>query len=150
MRAFSIYALAAMLAVLAVKAEAATAGTPELLSLQGLALKTSQYIDGFKIETLGVRILAVCHIPMGWHLTAGHGIDQFGELSGESQGGVANINKDGLSDLNGLFLIAVEPDTAVPFRGTIRTGYYGRNLDQTRNLRPENLKRVPAARCPNP
>src|SRR5262249_49605429 len=55
----------------------------ELLSVHGIALPENGFLFAFHIDTWGVRVLAVCHFPPGWTLSAGKSLDPSGILSGE-------------------------------------------------------------------
>jgi len=80
----------------------------ELLSIGGVALPEKGYIAGFKIDTWGVEVLAVCHLPPGWTITAGKSADPTGLLAGEASLGVAFLDRSALKQLSQMFLIELE------------------------------------------
>jgi hypothetical protein len=132
-------------------AEPAAAGT-ELLSIR-LPQAKNQYINGFKVDTWGVEILAVCRIPVGWRITAGHYENSAGILSGEA--------KDGLSQpiakaFTNLFLVEVhsyrarkEGSQPASFAGSVHVGPFGDTpAPHDVPLEASAFSRTPAQRCP--
>ena len=79
----------------------------ELLSLRGIQLPAHGYISSFHIDTWGVTVLAVCHLPPGWTVTAGRSADPSGVLGGTASLGVTFLNSASLSEPDDLFLIEV-------------------------------------------
>jgi len=135
----------------------------ELLSIRGIGLAENGYISGFHVDTWGVRVLAVCHLPPGWTITAGNSADPSGVLEGTASLGVTFLNRHDVSQLDNLFLIDVvnyrpqearlpnQPGLIHPasFRGKASIGVYG--PDDTIHdvqLTPANLVREPASQCP--
>lgn len=162
--------LRASLAALAITAAPAFAQT-QLLSITGIDLQplhtgaqaSGQYVSGFNIRTWGVRVLAVCHIPRGWTISAGKNANPEGELSGRAGEGVAFLDSQRVAQLADLFLVRVEDyspadagDCArncrpASFSGALRIGQYGtRQRTVTRRLTASNIQLRPAARCPDP
>jgi hypothetical protein len=153
-------------------ASAVSAAETQLLSLTGIKLhplksnkeNTAQYVAGFDIDTWGVRVLSVCHIPPGWTISGGQGIDLGGVLSGAGGGGVAFLDASRLDELHNLFLVEVIDyqatgrgdcsDSCMPptFSGTVEIGTYSRNYGPDRKLQlvPSNIRLTAAARCPDP
>jgi hypothetical protein len=142
----------------------AWAGQTVLLSIKGPSLQNGQYVDKFEIDTWGVDILAVCKIPNHWIITAGDAYDLGGTLSGQSQGGTANIREFDLNHLNNLFLIVINdyqkfprgnPNTAyfpATFSGSVEIGTFAHNRDKMQQLplKPDDFVWVPARQCPAP
>ncbi len=152
-------------------APVAAAADAQLLSLTGITLRPlkpseahPQFVAGFNIDTWGVRVLSVCHIPPGWTISAGQGIDLGGSLSGSAGGGVANLDASRLDELRNLFLVEVTgyqatsrgncADSCAPatFSGTVDIGTYSMSYvpDRKFRLAPSNIHLTPAARCPDP
>jgi hypothetical protein len=135
-----------------------------LLSISGLSLTDDQYIDRFNIQTWGVQIVAVCHIPVAWRITAGKFLDPEGTLSGETEAGMAFIRKSELKKLESLFLVEFDQYQPYPrgnpkgefhpatFAGKISRGTFGPNESDAQEieLKPENFARTPASACPAP
>jgi hypothetical protein len=139
------------------------ADASELLSIRGIALPEHGYVEAFRIEIWGVKVLAVCHLPPGWTITAGKSADPSGILAGEASLGVTYLNSQNLDQLRKLFLIEVSdyqvralPMPNVPggvhpatFSGKLVVGTYGNHGDAHEvPIAPANLFREPATRCP--
>jgi hypothetical protein len=153
-------------------APVASATDTQLLSLTGIRLHPikptetdhAQYIAGFNIDTWGVRVLSVCHIPPAWTISAGQGIDFGGSLSGSAGGAVANLDASRRDELRNLFLVEVidyqatargncsDSCTPATFSGTVDIGTYSMSNvpDKKFRLAPSNIHLTPAARCPDP
>lgn len=142
----------------------------ELLSLTGLRLqstapdrsKTGQFIASFDLKTWGVKVLAVCHIPAGWTITAGKNANPEGVLSGNAGEGVAFIDAGTLKQLDDLFLVDVDgyhaddlgdcskDCTPATFSGVLYEGTYGVETPDIRiRLRSLNIRLTPATSCPS-
>lgn len=140
----------------------AVASETEILSIQNINLPDNGYIQGFRIETWGVTVLAVCHFPPGWTIMAGTSADPTGILSGEASLGVTFIAKGHTKALSQLFLIQVEdyrereeptPHGILPptFSGKVTVGTYGYHDPDWHDVQimPTNLLREPANKCPD-
>jgi hypothetical protein len=132
----------------------------ELLSLTPPPLKSDEYIEAFEIQTQGVDIFSVCHVPYGWKARAGI-VDKFtGELSGEAGLGASFVSPSSknMNELNDMFLIRITTFTTrwdgyVPptFRAKATIGRYGENSkERVVRLNVSNLPRKVADRCPPP
>jgi hypothetical protein len=125
----------------------------QLLSIRGVELKDNEYVAAFRIETWGVRVRAVCHIPAGWTIKVAGALDPSGTLTGSAVGGVAFLERSDLSALDHLFLID-DPDKDFPRRldGTVAIGTYGSHeLDwRDHKLPPASYVFEPGAACPAP
>jgi hypothetical protein len=142
----------------------AWAGQTVLLSIKGPSLQEGQYVDKFEIDTWDVDILAVCKIPNHWIITAGDAYDLGGTLSGQSQGGTANLREFDLNRLNDLFLIVINEYQKFPrgnpntdyfpatFSGSVEIGTFAYNGDKMQQvpLKPEDFLWAPAQKCPAP
>src|SRR5690242_1709051 len=119
--AFAALALVAALGVAPMPAAAF-----QLLSIRGIELKDNEYVAAFSIETWGVRVRAVCHIPVGWSINVAGALDPSGTLTGNAAGGVAFLERSDLGALDRLFLVD-DPDKEFPRRldGTVSIGTYG-------------------------
>jgi len=136
-----------------------------LASIAGLKLNENEYIDSFAIETWSVTLKAVCHFPPGWSIEAGSSADPTGEIKGEGSLGVTYLNNKNMSELTGLVLITLYAPVQnrdigreagpvfVPatFKGYASVGTYGED-DKPRKIRLsyQNIRLVPADRCPRP
>jgi hypothetical protein len=143
----------AALSVAALLAGAPPAAAFQLLSIRGIELKDNEYVAAFRIETWGVRVRAVCHIPTGWSIKIAGALDPSGTLTGGAAGGVAFLERGDLGALDRLFLID-DPDKDVPRRldGTVSIGTYGSHeLDwREHKLLPASYVFEPGAACPAP
>lgn len=132
-----------------------------LASITGIKLGKDEFVDGFSIETWGVKERAVCHFPPGWSIDAGSSADPSGEIKGEASLGVTNLSPERLSELNGLVLITLsdtvqkkeiktrDSDHPATFKGRVNIGTYGfDNKTRKAPLTYRNIKLVPADRCP--
>jgi hypothetical protein len=158
---------------LSIDCPAASAAETQLLSITGVHLQplitasrsTGQYMSGFDIRTWGVRVLAVCHIPGGWTISAGKNANPEGELYGSAGEGAAFLDSGNLHQLTDLFLVQVDdyhPSdtgncakscTPASFSGNFYIGEYGINAEDEpipRRVLPTNIRLSPAARCPDP
>ena len=163
--------LAACLASLECNCPAAISAETQLLSITGIKLQPlksgsqarGQYIASFDIKTWGVRVIAVCHIPGGWTISAGKNANPEGVLSGSAGEGVAFLDSESLHQLTDFFLVQVDDYhpvdrgdctkncTPASFAGDFYIGEYG-SEDQPRPQRvlPSNIRLDVASRCPDP
>jgi hypothetical protein len=138
------------------------ASADALVSLEGIELERDGYVSAFSIDTWDVRILAVCHLPLGWSITAGRNVGFDGHVAGEASGFALNLNAAQLGELRDLFLIETpdfarekSPTEPPMFSGAITLGSY-RNSgnpeanDQTVSLAESNIVLRPATECPKP
>ena len=149
--------------LLALAGPPALAAPAQLLSIVGLGVPDGRYVSTFAFRTWNVRVLAVCHIPPGWTMTAGRDADPGGVLSGSASEGMTFLSSANVGELTGLFLVQVENfhaarvgrcarSSCVPatFSGSITIGrYLDREAAPTR-IRPSNIRLVAAPRCPDP
>ena len=124
----------------------------------------ANYISSFEIKTWDVQVLAVCHIPLGWTISAGKNANPEGILAGSAGEGVAFIDAGRSAELNKLFLVRItdyhvadEGDctkkcTPATFAGNFFIGTYGAPEDpETKlGLKPEDIRLMPAVKCPDP
>jgi hypothetical protein len=122
-----------------------------------------QYIASFDIKTWGVRVIAVCHIPGGWTISAGKNANPEGVLSGSAGEGAAFLDSESLHQLTDFFLVQVDDYhpidrgdctkncTPASFAGDFYIGEYG-SEDQPKPQRvlPSNIRLDAASRCPDP
>jgi hypothetical protein len=152
-----------LLAPLALAAPApAAAGETWLASIGGLELRAGEYVDGFRIETWGVDILAVCRIPPGWRVTAGRSAAPDGVFAGEATHGVTAIGAAHLSALGNIVLVrlhgAVQREAMPVEGGTVPATFAGRvSIGSHRpeggrevRLTHANVRLMRAAACPPP
>lgn len=75
-----------------------------LLSL-AIELRPGERIESFSIDTWGIDVLAICHVPAGWMMTGGRSAAPDGAIEGEGTHGVTWIGRDQLDRLQGLVLV---------------------------------------------
>jgi hypothetical protein len=138
------------------------ASADELLSIEGIKLDGDGYVSGFSIDTWDIRILAVCHLPLGWTITAGRNLSFDGHLVGQASGFMLNLNSSQLGELKDLFLIetpdfarAKSPTEPPMFQGSITIGNYKKPgdpevEDRTVRLDQSNIVLKSASECPKP
>jgi hypothetical protein len=147
-------------AALAAAAPAPAAGPRTYLaSIEGIAIAANEYVDGFTIDTWGVEIVAVCHLPPGWEIRAGKQASPDGVIAGEASHGVTFLDRPRLGALRRLVLVRLYPpiqrrrtgDQPATFAGHARIGRYG-VIERRRQvaLTWRNLRLTPASRCPPP
>ena len=85
-----------------------------LVLVTGLRLGPGEYVDRVSDVIWGATILAVCHLPPGWHVTAGSNTSLDGMLGGEAMGGTAFLNEDGLRQLKGIGLVSLQLPVHAP------------------------------------
>ena len=95
------------LALLATGAAPADHPQTYLLSIGGIALKDTESIKAFSIDTWGVEFNSVCRIPRGWRIKAGSSATPNGELSGEGSQGATWFNEGSPKDLHSFVLITL-------------------------------------------
>jgi hypothetical protein len=78
-----------------------------LLSVGGIALKASESIEAFSIDTWGVDFAAVCRIPAGWRIKAGGGATPDGELSGQGSQGATWLRHGSPVELRAFVLVTL-------------------------------------------
>jgi hypothetical protein len=133
-----------------------------LVSLAGFPLAQGEYVDGFRIDTWGVDILAVCRMPAGWYLRAGRSAAPDGVIEGSASHGVTFLDSDRLHEMNGLALVRIEgPVQAVDipvesgripptFAGQVTIGSYREGEGREAPITSGNVRLSPAERCPDP
>lgn len=149
------------LAALALAAAPAPVDHPRtyLLSVGGVALKDSESIQAFSIETWGVEFAAVCRIPSGWRIKAGSSATPNGELSGAGSQGATWFNHASPKELRMFVLVTlygpVQRADIHDGRGGVEpatfSGYATLSTDDgTRRARLtyRNVRLTPARRCP--
>lgn len=79
----------------------------QLLSFRDLPVPENGYLASFSIDTWTVRVLAVCHLPPGWTITAGMSANFSGVLSGHGSHGATFLSRDQLHRLDNMLLVEV-------------------------------------------
>ena len=111
MKAWPFLWVAAALASGASGAPAAAApGGLYLASIDGIRLDPNEFVDGFTIDTWGVEIVAICHLPPGWEIRAGRAASPDGVIAGEASHGVTFLNRARLVQLRDLALVRLSED----------------------------------------
>lgn len=132
------------------------AGPPtELLSIAP-AVRPGEYVDAFDLRTQGVEILAVCHVPGKWTVTAGEDSSVTGRLAGEAGYVTVAVDPTASQDLQYVFLVRVRGATT-KWQGALPPTFYGSATLITKGrhptsrvvkLRMADLPRVRAVHCP--
>ena len=78
-----------------------------LASITDIPLRKDDRVQGFSISTWGVTVNAVCHVPLGWTITAGGGGVPDGVLSGEGAMGATWLSEASPKALRDLFLVTL-------------------------------------------
>ena len=160
-RSCALFIGASTLMLLTTPAYSSTAPRTYLASIQGVKLRPDEYVTGFSVDTWRVTFRAVCHIPPGWHVSAGRSAAPEGSFEGKGTHGISFLNRARLKELDGLTLITlsgpVQPRkietaenlTPPTFDGKLTIGSYA-SLDRIRHIRlgSANIHLVPALRCP--
>jgi hypothetical protein len=137
--------------------------TRALLSVENLNLPAGQSLSAFRIETWGVSLLSVCHIPPSWNLVEQKYEDPQGFLSGRS-----DFHGEVLRELRQMYLIDVYDYQPLPkgnpkgeyhpatFSGWVEVAEDGEIAEngsathgKRRTLRSGNFHLTPASRCPD-
>jgi hypothetical protein len=110
---------------------AMTAEAMKLVSIQGLNIGKNEYVAAFEIDTWAIQIRAVCHLPVGWMITAGRELNPGGHISGKASGFMTNLNYKQVGELKDLILIDdpmpdryPSPSEPPMFVGSITVGSY--------------------------
>ncbi|WP_341914656.1 hypothetical protein [Ferrovibrio terrae] len=136
------------LALLA-SASPCAAHSAELLSIVGLDVTGNEYVEAFDITTRGIQVLAVCHIPTGWIITAGRTAGYEGELAGGASVGAAGLNQRQLGELQGLFLFSEQSHQgSVELEGTVSLRTYGSGELREVKLLSPHFRKETVSRCP--
>ena len=152
-----VAALTLMVILATTAARAFDAPPPlELLSIRGLKLGRHDLIERCKVQTWGLDIVATCHIPPSWRITAGDFTDSEGVISGEGGNGVSWLDRKHLNELDDLVLVRAygyqprdQGDIPASFAGWV---HVEDNSNKGRRIRltPENFAVRAAGRCPVP
>jgi hypothetical protein len=130
-----------------------------LLSIANLPLKAGESVEKFKFTTWGVEFEAVCHIPLGWRITAGASATPNGSLEGSGSQGATWFKKGSPPELHHLALVtlydAVQLENVRSLDGSIvvPATFTGRATistdagEQVADLNHRNVILVPARRC---
>ena len=152
--------LAAMLAAASIASRPADEPRVFLASVSSLPIGKAEYVSGFSIDTWGVDFLAVCHIPAGWHITAGSNASPDGTLAGDGSVGASFLDRSRLKELSGLALVKlygpvqrseIKSATGVvpaTFSGGATVGTYGEDGERKVTITHANVWLTPASRCP--
>jgi hypothetical protein len=146
-----------MAPLLAATQPSAAGITRALLSVDELAIPKDHSITAFKIETWGVALLAICHLPPSWEIRTEKFEDPEGFLSGRS-----DIHGERLSGLGELFLVDVydyQPFSRgnpkgdyhpASFAGWVELAAHPGDPGKQLTLHASNFRLTNAERCPEP
>lgn len=134
---------------------AGEASTTYLASIV-IPLGREDWVESFRFDTWGVDVLAVCHIPSGWRITAGQSAAPEGVIVGEGSHGVTWLGD--MKSLESLVLIRlygpVQEVERIEGPTTHPANFAGKARLQTTDASREvalghaNLRLTPASRCP--
>ena len=130
-----------------------------LVSIAGASAGDNELVEQFTIETWGVEILAICHIPPGWRMRAGTSAAPDGIIQGEATHGVTRLDRKGFFRLRDLALVRISGPVQ---GGTRRLGsgseiatFLGhvaiadsRGRHRQVRLTMDNIQLTPETRCP--
>jgi len=129
--------------------------TRVLLSVDNLHLPAGESLSAFRIDTWGVALVSVCHVPPDWNLTEQKYQNPAGLLSGRSDHGEV------LRELHEMYLVDVysyqplsKGDPKGEYHPATFSGWVevATNPDATRGKRQpltaNNFHLTPATRCP--
>jgi hypothetical protein len=144
------------LAITAALTAAPAAPQTYLASLAGLSLRPGERLDSFSIQTWGVSVEAVCHIPRGWRIRAGGSAAPDGVLEGESTQGTtradpAELDRFALITLHGPIQAREVRDRTggerpATFAGKAVIG--GPAQEREVRIEAQNVRLTPASSCP--
>ena len=109
-------------------------------------------LESFSFDTWGARILAVCHIPPGWRITAGGSAAPDGVIAGQASHGVTWLNDT--KPLENLVLVSLYGQVRQADEGNVPATFKGKAVlegsDHSREvaLTHANIRLSPADRCP--
>ena len=130
-----------------------------LLSIVDLPVGQGEQMMAFALETWGVQFKAVCRIPQGWRIRAGHSATPEGELSGEGSHGATWFGTRSPPALRDFVLVTMHDavqraDIREKGGGPIPASFKGHADistdadDRKVPLTYRNIRLTPAARCP--
>ena len=127
-------------------AVAAPSPSTQLVSLAWSPTNGDQNLQSFELRLTGAEIVSVCRKPPGWVLQ-GSGA----AIKGYATVGAGFVGVEHLDDLDGLFLIKIQPGETLDVSGKLLTGVYADDGGQSEvAATPALLRREPAAECPPP
>lgn len=150
--------------ILGAPAQSSAQITRALLSVDNLNLPAGESFSAFRIETWGVSLLSVCHIPPSWNVAEKKYEDPEGLLSGRS-----DFHGERLKELHQMYLVDVYDYQPLPrgnpkgeyhpatFSGWVEVaeeGEIAENGSATHGkrltLKAGNFHLTPASHCPDP
>ena len=96
--------------VVSVSASPVHAQTRGRLTLHGVPVPDGQFLTEFHVDTWGVDILAVCHVPADWKISVQEYEDSQGLLSGTTTHFHGALDRAGERALTSVFLVDVMED----------------------------------------
>jgi hypothetical protein len=115
-------------------------------------LQSGERVESFSIDTWGVDVLAVCHIPSGWRITAGRSATPDGVIAGEGSHGTTWLGDT--RSLESLVLVGLYGPVQKTEIDSVPATFKGNALVQKPiverevALTYENVRLVRADRCP--
>jgi hypothetical protein len=126
-----------------------------LLTVDGLNLPANQTIRAFHVETWGVGLVSVCHLPPSWELKTEKFEDPEGRLDGK-----ADTHGEDLKSLSDMFLVDVydyqpnrEGSVPATFSGWVVVGRvepFDGGTRRKRTLKAGQFRMRDAKNCPTP
>jgi len=135
------------------KPAATASGPATYLASITIPLDEHERLTSFRIDTWGVRFLAVCRIPLGWRVLAGGSAASDGVVMGDSSHGITWLN--GTRPLESLVLVRLEGPVRKTDVGAVPATFHGKAIldagddkDRERPLSHANVQLTSAAQCP--
>jgi hypothetical protein len=127
-----------------------------LASVEGIHLVDKyEMIESFHISSWGVHFLSVCHIPVGWTITAGGSLTPEGLFEGQGGLGVSMPREANPKSFRSLVLVRLGRvqrrdvgATPATFKGHA-TAWDGGDSYRKVTLTYKNIRLVAARRCPS-
>ena len=130
-------------------APARAADSVTLISITGIQLGKSEFVEGVSLKTQNLRILAICHIPAGWSVSVSGPAGTTGAIDAGASGGVAALGQGDLGELRAFFLARKSEVPTAAITGTIDIEIRGDQPDTAeRQLTSSNFAMVPGDQCP--
>ena len=120
------------------------------ISIKGISLRPGQLLAGILLDTVNLRIVAICHIPPGWGLMADSPPDATAQIVGGADFTIAALEQRDEYQLHAIALVTLD-DGPTRITGKVKIVRPGPQLVETdRPLTPANIVMEPAAECAPP
>ena len=134
---------------------AAPGGGPRtyLVSIVDIPLSARGRLSSFTIDTWGVEVRAICHIPRGWRVQGGGNATPEGVIAGEGTHGATWLGREDAGELQGLALVRLSLPVQRRAKGPVPATFAGKAViaeERQAQLDYRNVRLAPATRCPPP